>query len=339
MGRGEALQKTRFSRPRKLQLYASSQERPYVSRPSRSQQLRNPKLVPKLTNDTPNPVEKKKGLADEILAKQEAQRTRLQELEGRDESDVAPSPNRRRSVSCESVSTVSTVLSRRSRRSRRSRSSRPLAAPKSPPRRRSPSYDHVQRDVSPRRSISRSLSPPVRRRRSPSRDSLSPRRLLSPKSGKRRRSPSYDDVGRNISLRRSISRSLSPAVRRSRMRSRDSLSPRGDSRERHHRNRAEDRRGSGSAGQRRGSFSRRDEPGTGRRVADGSQSPGPQSRGYRGGRGGGRGGRGSRGARGGSPQNDRGCRGDPDPEAPRQRSLSPFSRRLALTQSMNRGGR
>ncbi|KAG6088550.1 hypothetical protein E4U15_005731 [Claviceps sp. LM218 group G6] len=67
---------------------ASSQERPYVSRPSRSQQLRNPKLVPKLTNDTPNPVEKKKGLADEILAKQEAQRTRLQELEGGDESDA-----------------------------------------------------------------------------------------------------------------------------------------------------------------------------------------------------------------------------------------------------------
>ncbi|KAG5936480.1 hypothetical protein E4U60_002524 [Claviceps pazoutovae] len=266
MGRVKVLQKTRSSRHAnyeictpitQLQCYhfiflvkltilerhysyeckASSQERPYVSRPSRSQQLRNPKLVPKLTNDTPNPVEKKKGLADEILAKQEAQRTRLQELEGRDESDVAPSPNRRRSVSLESVSTVSTALSRRSRSPR---SSRPLAAPKSQPRRRSPSYDHVQRDVSPRRSISRSLSPPVRRRRSPSRDSLSPRRSVSPESGKRRRSPSYDDVGRNVSPRRSISRSLSPAVRRSRMRSRDSLSPRGDSRERHYRNRAED---------------------------------------------------------------------------------------------------
>jgi hypothetical protein len=30
-----------------------------VSRPSRSQQLRNPKLVPKLTNETLNPLEKK----------------------------------------------------------------------------------------------------------------------------------------------------------------------------------------------------------------------------------------------------------------------------------------
>lgn len=38
---------------------ATAQERPYVSRPSRSQQLRNPKLVPKLTNETLNPLEKK----------------------------------------------------------------------------------------------------------------------------------------------------------------------------------------------------------------------------------------------------------------------------------------
>lgn len=38
---------------------ATAQERPYVSRPSRTQQLRNPKLVPKLTNDAPNPLEKK----------------------------------------------------------------------------------------------------------------------------------------------------------------------------------------------------------------------------------------------------------------------------------------
>jgi hypothetical protein len=30
-----------------------------VPRPSRTQQLFNPKLVPKLTSDTPNPLEKK----------------------------------------------------------------------------------------------------------------------------------------------------------------------------------------------------------------------------------------------------------------------------------------
>ncbi|EDN94943.1 hypothetical protein SS1G_10818 [Sclerotinia sclerotiorum 1980 UF-70] len=32
---------------------ANAQERPYVSRPSRTQQLSNPKLVPKLTSDVP----------------------------------------------------------------------------------------------------------------------------------------------------------------------------------------------------------------------------------------------------------------------------------------------
>ncbi|KAJ3522153.1 hypothetical protein NM208_g12980 [Fusarium decemcellulare] len=52
----------------------STQDRPYVSRPSRTQQLRNPKLVPKLTNETLNPLEKKKGVADEELAKAEAER-------------------------------------------------------------------------------------------------------------------------------------------------------------------------------------------------------------------------------------------------------------------------
>ncbi|KAF4126294.1 hypothetical protein GMORB2_0030 [Geosmithia morbida] len=38
---------------------ASSQDRPYVSRPSRTQQMRNPKLVPKLDSDTPKPLENK----------------------------------------------------------------------------------------------------------------------------------------------------------------------------------------------------------------------------------------------------------------------------------------
>ncbi|CAH0053128.1 unnamed protein product, partial [Clonostachys solani] len=36
-----------------------AQERPYTSRPSRSQQLRNPKLIPKLTNDALKPLEDK----------------------------------------------------------------------------------------------------------------------------------------------------------------------------------------------------------------------------------------------------------------------------------------
>ena len=38
---------------------ATTQERPYASRPSRTQQLANPKLVPKLTSDVPNDLLRK----------------------------------------------------------------------------------------------------------------------------------------------------------------------------------------------------------------------------------------------------------------------------------------
>ncbi|KAK5987147.1 hypothetical protein PT974_11265 [Cladobotryum mycophilum] len=68
-------------------IHASAQERPYATRPSRSQQLRNPKLVPKLTNDALKPLEKK-GVADEELAKIEAERARKRELEERDDDLV-----------------------------------------------------------------------------------------------------------------------------------------------------------------------------------------------------------------------------------------------------------
>ncbi|CEI66980.1 unnamed protein product [Fusarium venenatum] len=50
------------SRSTPANVQSTAQERPYVSRPSRSQQLRNPKLVPKLTNETLNPLEKKEVL-------------------------------------------------------------------------------------------------------------------------------------------------------------------------------------------------------------------------------------------------------------------------------------
>ncbi|KAH7326050.1 zinc knuckle-domain-containing protein [Stachybotrys elegans] len=81
---------------------ASAQERPYVPRPSRTQQLLNPKLVPKLTSDTPNPLEKKKGVADEELAKMEAERARKRELEERDDELLESQAKRRRSVSSDS---------------------------------------------------------------------------------------------------------------------------------------------------------------------------------------------------------------------------------------------
>lgn len=38
---------------------ATAQERPYVARPSRTQQLFNPKLVPKLASETPDALQDK----------------------------------------------------------------------------------------------------------------------------------------------------------------------------------------------------------------------------------------------------------------------------------------
>ncbi|PHH64115.1 hypothetical protein CDD81_4990 [Ophiocordyceps australis] len=64
---------------------ASTQERPYAARPSRTQQLQNPKLVPKLTNEALEPLEKKKGVADEELAKREAARAKKQDSEELDD--------------------------------------------------------------------------------------------------------------------------------------------------------------------------------------------------------------------------------------------------------------
>jgi len=55
------------------------QERPYVSRPSRTQQLFNPKLQTKLTEATPPDDVKlttKKGVADSILKQKEEERER-----------------------------------------------------------------------------------------------------------------------------------------------------------------------------------------------------------------------------------------------------------------------
>ncbi|KAF3057994.1 hypothetical protein GL218_05493 [Daldinia childiae] len=62
---------------------ATTQERPYVSRPSRTQQLFNPKLVPKLASDTPDALQKQKGVADEELAKREAERAKKRETRER----------------------------------------------------------------------------------------------------------------------------------------------------------------------------------------------------------------------------------------------------------------
>lgn len=89
---------------------AVAQERPYVSRPSRTQQLFNPKLVPKLTNDAPQDLSGSKGKQDEIVAK-----TKLEEDRGRKrvrdshDLDNQSEPKRLRSTSARSSVSVSTV--------------------------------------------------------------------------------------------------------------------------------------------------------------------------------------------------------------------------------------
>ncbi|KAF2759563.1 hypothetical protein EJ05DRAFT_509301 [Pseudovirgaria hyperparasitica] len=90
---------------------AKAQERPYAARPSRTQQLFNPTLVPELTNDVPADLLPKKGVADEQLAKKELERTRKR---SRDERERRHRRKRSRSMSsrASSVSTISTNRSR-----------------------------------------------------------------------------------------------------------------------------------------------------------------------------------------------------------------------------------
>ncbi|KAI1331726.1 zinc knuckle-domain-containing protein [Xylariaceae sp. FL0255] len=259
---------------------ASAQERPYVARPSRTQQLLNPKLKPKLASDTSNPLQKTDGLADETLAKREAERARQRELERDDDRDNdrsdPGSPKRHRSASIDSVSTIST------RRSggRDSRSPPPKVYPP-PSRARSMTSQNDYERHSPRSPSeggwSHRRSPePLRRQRERSLSRYSSDRRS--RGSSRHRSPDRRSVGRkNSRYTQSLSRSPPPDSRR-RFRSRSPQEIRGRER----------------------SPVRKDER--------------PPRRG--GGRGGHQGWRAQQ-------------------QQARERSLSPFSKRLALTQAMN----
>ncbi|GKT60731.1 hypothetical protein ColTof4_00855 [Colletotrichum tofieldiae] len=282
-----------------------AQTRPYVSRPSRTQQLRNPKLMPKLTNETPDDAERKKGIADAELAKKEAERARKRELEERDDELIRKTESKRqRSESVDSVSTIST-----------SRSASPP-----PPRRRSPSP-----------------VPSGRRQRSTEGRKPSRPRSFSPES----------EDGRPVSRRSGRSRhTQSPPRRRQRSVSRDSHSPPGTY-ERKYRERDEDRvRPAGRSfarnpsDSRESSISRDGGAGSIRR----SLSRSPDRRGARGGGRLGRGGGRNSGYRDGpearsdrAARNERQERRQEQSQPERERSLSPFSKRLALTQSLNTG--
>lgn len=230
----------------------------------------------------------RKGVADEELAKREAERARKRERE-RDEDDalkVSPPSRRRRSPSYDSVSSISTrspsPAPRRSRspeRRERRRSSR-SPSPRASHGRRSRSYDSGHRysqgpSESPeRRHPVKSSRPP--RSPSPQRSpSPPPRRDRGSRESGRYGSLAAHPRGQDAYARRtySSSRSRSPARRE-------------DWDDRH------------AAGQYRDRDDR-SHHGKGRR----SPSPPPPR----------------------------------EPSPPRERSLSPFSKRLALTQAMNRG--
>jgi len=254
---------------------AVAQERPYVSRPSRTQQLLNPKLVPKLTSDVPQELLRKKGVADEQLAKAEQERGRKRERQSEDlEIRGAHKRIRSASASSASVSTISTNLSRspsprETLRDSASRKPRPSSISRSPRRR------EFRRDES--RSVTR--SPSISR--SPSR----PRILTD--SEKKRRRDSFSSSSSYISDDQRKSRERTDI--RSTRRRFQQISPPARGR------RTESR--SPTRGRRRLSDNRQYRD----RFSDG----GPPRNSYR--------------------------------PPPRQRSLSPFSKRLALTQAMNLG--
>lgn len=96
---------------------AVAQERPYVSRPSRTQQLFNPKLVPKLTNDIPQDISGSKGKPDQ--PKQlDGDRGRKRDRDSND-TERPRKIKRPRSTSSRSSISASTISTNASRSPRR----------------------------------------------------------------------------------------------------------------------------------------------------------------------------------------------------------------------------
>ncbi|KAH8821057.1 zinc knuckle-domain-containing protein [Xylogone sp. PMI_703] len=256
------------------------QDRPYVPRPSRTQQLLNPKLVPKLTSDVPQDLLRKKGVADEQLAKNEKERGRKRERQN-EELEAQGSHKRMRSASSGSVSTISTNRSRsRSQSKEEPEIQRRQSSFSRSPLRRSGNGDS---DRYNKRYMSASRSPSISRRRS-----------LGSSERKRRRG-SRSSVDTSASEGRSQARdSRAPEDDRNIRRRYSEVSP----------------VGRGRRTESRGPDRRRRSRSNDRRL--------PQSRNETGA--------------------ERSFHGTAVPKAPpRQRSLSPFSKRLALTQAMNMG--
>ncbi|POS76112.1 hypothetical protein DHEL01_v205491 [Diaporthe helianthi] len=259
------------------------QERPYNPRPSRTQQLLDPKLVPKLTNDTPDDATRKKGVADEELAKKEAERARKRELDDDDgPSGREPISKRQRSSSVDSVSSISTRSSKSPPPRRRASPSPRQGQDFSPPSRRTRRSRSI--DSASDASRTRSLTPDAEYRQQPGRQCESPDPLDRPGPRRGPRHESFEKVTHPPvphNRRPTVSDDEEPPPRRQKRH--DSRSPgRSDPKDR--------RRPKGGYTDYRDRDDGRD------------RHRGPP----------------------------------PEPEPPRQRSLSPFSKRLALTQAMNR---
>ncbi|KAF1809978.1 hypothetical protein P152DRAFT_461058 [Eremomyces bilateralis CBS 781.70] len=270
----------------------SAADRPYIARPSRTQQLQNPKLLPKLSSDVPNERLRQKGVADEQLAQKALERARH-----RSRSPQSHKEKRRsRSPSVSSATSVSTISTNQSR----SRS-----PTHSPNRHDSDDYMTSQRP-SKFPSVDRMHR---KRRRGSSSGHMSSDDDLAPSSH-------HDD--RNTRRRRASTSPHSRGRRRSRSRDserrswrRSSSRSRGNSR----------RRRSASRGRHRPKAPERD-----RRDESLSRSPVRRTN------------------KAHSPERyhkPAGRQVQPEgtrPPPPKERSLSPYSRRIALTQAMNRGG-
>lgn len=131
---------------------AAAQQRPYVTRPSRTQQLANPELIPKLSSDTPNNLLRNKGVADEELAKIKDDRKR----KTKDENFRYTSRNRSTSTSSRSLTSVSTISTDMSRSPSSERERRHMAT-RTP--QASKTAEHSRRKSSRRSSSGNSISP------------------------------------------------------------------------------------------------------------------------------------------------------------------------------------
>ncbi|KAK7179193.1 hypothetical protein DPSP01_012093 [Paraphaeosphaeria sporulosa] len=336
----KCLQKGHYS----YECTVSAQERPYKPRPSRTQQLLNPSLKPKLTEEVPSDLlRSKKGLADTILAEKEEQRRKTSGRRSRSRSASSVSDS-------DSVSTISTNRSRSPSPKRIKDGSASLRGGDTLRKRgrrsvssgSNHSLDRTERNT--RRRLS-SMSPEQRgRRRSRSRSSPMD---ISHDEGLRRQAPrTHHSPGgsytRGRGGRRSRSRSkrtpVKPSSRRSLSRS-PSRSPNRLDRMDTSDDRPHPQNGRSPIGRpvrnsrsrSRSPYRRRSRSPYSKRPM--SRSPSPyKSR---------NGGMDGRSARSGRHRFDTEVRHPepvrappPQPAPPRERSLSPYSKRVALTQQM-----